>query len=117
MRINKFTAGITGLVLGILANSVDVKTSKSFKFNNPVPITASESQVRKIVSARPEMKDTEYSLDILGLNLPIVTYRTVADTQTGESYTGRLDSDGNIHTSEGIYNLQCAHDSNWYVKN
>lgn len=117
MRINKITVGITGLVLGILANSVDVKTSESFKFNNPVPINASESQVKKIVGAEPAMKDTEYSLDILGLNLPIATYRTVTDSQTGDSYTGRLDANGDIHTFEDVYNLQSAHDSNWYVKN
>ena len=61
---NKIMAGLTGLIVGIMANSVDIKTSEQFKFNNPVPINASESQVRKFVNGRPEMKDTKYSLDM-----------------------------------------------------
>jgi hypothetical protein len=109
-------AGLTGVVLGIMAYSVDVKTSESFKFNNPIPINASESQIRKIVNARPEMKDTKYSLDILGMNIPLVTYRAITDPTTGDSYSGRLDSDGNIHSLNGLYALQFAHDSNWYEK-
>ena len=109
-------AGLTGLILGIMANSVDIKTSEPFKFNNPVPINSSESQVRRIVDGRPEMKDTEYSLDILGMNIPLVTYRTVADPTTRDSYSGRLDSNGDIHSSNGLYVLQFAHDSNRYEK-
>ncbi len=108
--------GLAGLVLGIMANSVDVKTSEPFKFNNPVPINASQSQIRKIVNAWPEMKDTEYSLDIFGINIPIVTYRTVTNPNTGNSYSGILDSEGNIHSENGLYTLQSAHDSEWYKK-
>ena len=108
--------GLTGLVLGIMANSVDVKTSESFNFNNPVPINASQSQLRNIVQARSEMRDTEYSLDLFGVDIPLTTYRNVTDPNTGNSYSGRLDSDGNIHSSNGLYTLQSAHDSNWYQK-
>jgi hypothetical protein len=109
-------AGLTGLIVGILVNSVDVKTSESFKFNNPVPIDASESQVRKIVNAKPEMRDIEYYLDLLGIQIPMLTYRSVADPANGDSFSGRLDSEGNIHSSKGLYALQSAHDSNLYQK-
>ncbi len=116
MKINHIKIGLTGLILGILANSIDIKKSEEFRFNNPVSVNTTPEQAVEIVRKRPEMKDLEYSLDILGLRLPIITYRTVFNPLTNESYSGRLDSKDNIHSSEGLYELQSAHDSNWYVK-
>lgn len=114
MKMNKMYAGLIGLGLGILVNSVDVKTSKPWKFHNPVSVNVSKEETKGVVANRPEMRDTEIGLDLLGLEIPLATYRSVENPMTGKRFSGRLDSDGNIHSSEGLYELQCAHDSSWY---
>ena len=105
-----------GLIIGVtvLTNSINVETSIPFKFNNPIALNTSESNQEKIIKKRPLMVDRDYSLKLFGLKIPLVTYRTVQDPSSIKTYSGRLDKEGNIHTPEGIYELQFAHDSNWY---
>ena len=136
MKINKFTAGLIGLIFGILANSINVETSTPFRFNNPIPISKSisylaedkdgnpyfatkqtslsENDEKEIVERRQLITDTRYNLRLFGLKIPIVAYRTVQDPSHFKVYSGRLDREGNIHTSKEVYELQSAHDALWY---
>ncbi len=115
MKISKFGVGLMGLVLGVLANSINVETSKPFKFNNPIAFNTSEKDQKRIIENRPLMFDKEYSFDLFGLKIPFITHRTVQNPQS-KTYSGILDENENIHSLEGIYELRSAHDSNWYVK-
>ena len=105
-----------GLVLCVLANSINVETSELFRFNNPITLNTSEKDERKIVDKRPLMVDKDYSLNLFRLKIPVITSRTVQDPSSIKPYSGILDKNGDIHTFEGVYELQFAHDSNWYVK-
>ena len=116
MKINKFTAGLIGLIFGILANSINVETPKPFRFNNPIPLNTLVRDQEEIIEKRPLMVDKEYNLRLFGLKIPIVAYRTVQDPSHFKVYSGRLDREGNIHTSKEVYELQFTHDSNWYVQ-
>ncbi|MBU4069470.1 MAG: hypothetical protein KJ646_00640 [Nanoarchaeota archaeon] len=115
MKKKLLALGIFG-GLALLINSYNIKTSEIFRFNNPIPINTSLKKQIKIVSERPHMTDTTHSLDLFNYELPIITLRKVTNPTTKDSFQGILDSEENIHTLEGTYELQSAHDSNWYVK-
>ena len=105
-----------GLVLGVLVNSINVETSEPFRFNNPIALNTSKRDQKAIIEKRPLMFDKKYGLDLFGLKIPFITCRTVQDPSSIKTYSGILDKEENIHTLEGVYELQFAHDSNWYVK-
>ena len=111
----KLMYGLAGFVLGVLANSYDVRTTEQFRFNNPVPINATLDEQLKIVEKRPYMIDEKHSLHLFGLEVPLATYRTITDPLTGKIISGRLDELGNISRPEKTYELKSMHDSNFYL--
>ena len=131
--MNKLKAILIGFGLGVLANSVDIETSKPYKFTNPIGTTKEvcyfngsnfvtetnkldEQDMKSIISREPSVEDIEINLDILfGKKVNLLNYRKVTD-KSGYSYFGRLDSKGNIHTDNGVYELNSAHDYTWYQK-
>ena len=117
MDIRKnFVGAFIGIGLGVMINSYDIQKSARFQFNNPVIINSTLEQQLEIVSKRPYMVDTFHSLEFFGYKIPLKTNRSVIDPVTGENFQGRLDNLGNIHTDNGNYKLQSAHDSQWYTK-
>jgi hypothetical protein len=137
MKKSNFAVGLGGLVLGVLINSVEITESKQFRFNNPIPISKESSymiiekgtlyevteQVRlsledkqRITERRPLIQDKTYSIRLFNVHIPILTQRTIQDPFSSKVYSGRLDKEGNIHSSEGVWELQSAHDASWYEK-
>lgn len=132
--MKKLYAGLIGLGLGVLVNSIDLKTSEPFTFMNPIGkskeisyfngengfvterVPLNQQDIKKIVKSRPTMIDKELKFDILGLETAIMTIRTVTDPFTQDFFSGILDSNGDIRSLSGFYELQSAHDSRWYVK-
>ena len=114
--IKKSLIALTGITLGILANSYDVHTSPYFRFNNPVSINSTLEEQFDIVSKRPFMRDTQHSLKFFEYRIPLITNREVIDPVTGKSYQGLMNTNEDIHTKEGVYQLNHAHDSQWYEK-
>ncbi len=114
--VSGLTILVCGITIGVIVNSVDVSVSEPFRFSNPVPINATFQQVRTTVRKQPEMQDTRYGLKFFGLQVPIVTYRTVTDPVTGQKYSGRLDMHENIHSDTGTYELRVKHDSVLYER-
>ncbi len=130
--------GLGGIAFGVLINSLDIRVSEPFKFDNPIgrtkeieyfngtdfvreQVPLSEQDIRNIVNKRPEMIDKTYSLDLFNWDIPLVTERTVYDSSIETEkvlFEGTLDSEGNIHAKKGIvYKLEHAHDSQYYTKN
>ena len=112
-KLGYFTGLATGLVLGVLANSIEVKVSEPFEFCNPVGLNCSAEQIEDVVKREPVMRDTQHSLDLFGIKIPLVTYREIREN--GIPYHGKLDSKGNIQTENGVFELHSAHDSRWYT--
>lgn len=112
--VKKLTALATAFGIGVLANSYNIETTEGFRFNNPIPIGSTLEEQIDLISSRPYMIDTTHSIDLFNFTIPLKTIRTVIYPSSGENYSGELDEEGNIHTPRGIYELQNAHDSNWY---
>ncbi len=136
--MKKIYIGLIGFALGVLANSVNIKT-ESFRFNNPFPykqnvtystidskgnmqsVTNEEplsgSGIERIVEARQLMTDTEISLNIFGAEIPVCIERQVEDVSNrGRGFKGIVSGNGDVRAIEGVHKLQSAHDYFWYGK-
>lgn len=97
--------------------SHQVETQENtWKFSNPVPLGLNDEEMKAIVDRRPEMTDVDYVINLKDMQVILKTHRTVTDPVSGKSFGGFIDINGDIHAEDGLYVRNCAHDSNWYVK-